>query len=47
MKILNEVAILMLVVSILIDNSLTDGDLIIRIFLIVVNAACCAMWNER
>lgn len=50
MKILNEVAICMLVAEILIgefNNVLTVGDLIICIFLVVLNIVCCAMWDER
>ena len=50
MKIVNEVAICMLAVSILaghFNGELTTGTLIFRIFLIVVNAICCAMWDER
>lgn len=50
MKILNEVAIWMVAATILIgyfNNTLTYGDLIIRIFLIVINAVCYAMWDER
>lgn len=50
MKILNEVAIWFVVASILIEcynNTLTYGDLIIRVFLIVLNVVCCAMWDER
>ena len=50
MKALNEIAILMVVVSIIIGysiNELTVGDLIFRVFLIVVNIVCCAVWDER
>ena len=50
MKILNEVAIWFVTASILIEcynNTLTYGDLIIRLFLIGLNAVCYAMWDER
>lgn len=49
MKILNEVAIWFVTASILMDcynDTLTYGDLIIRIFLIGLNAICYAMLNE-
>ena len=50
MKILNEVAIWFVTASILMDcynNTLTYGDLIIRIFLIVLNAVCYATLDEE
>ena len=50
MKALNEIAILMVVVSIIIGyfiNKLTVGDLIFRIFLIVGNIIYCSALDER
>ena len=50
MKALNEIAIWMLAASILIgyfNNELTNGALIFRVFLIVANIVCCAVWDER
>lgn len=50
MKIINEVAIWMVAATTLIEcynNTLTVGILIFRIFLIVVNAVCIAMLDER
>jgi hypothetical protein len=49
MKILNEVAIWFVVATIIIDyynNTVSIAELIIRIFLIGLNAICYAMLNE-
>lgn len=50
MKILNEVAIWFVVATIIIDyynNTVSIAELIIRIFLIGLNAICYAMLNEE
>jgi len=50
MKILNEVAIWFVLATIIIDyynNTVSVAELIIRIFLIGINAICYAMWDER